>query len=54
VHGQTVSLGLLGSHPCDVAFSVNPSAPVRTFAVTDEVAGGVVRSTHSPVAVSTT
>ena len=54
VHGQTVSLGLLGSQPRDVAFSVNPSAPVRTFAVTDEVAGGVVRSTHSPVAVSTT
>ena len=39
VHGQTVSLGLLGSQPGDVAFSVNPSAPVRTFAVTDEVAG---------------
>ena len=53
VHGQTVSLGLLGSQPGDVAFSVNPSAPVQTFAVTDEVAGGVVRSTHSPVAVST-
>ena len=53
VHGQTVSLGLLGSQPGDVAFSVNPSAPVRTFAVTDEVAGGVVRSTHAPVAVST-
>jgi anti-sigma factor RsiW len=54
VHGQTVSLGLLGSQPSDVAFSVNPSAPVGTFAVTDEVAGGVVRSTHLPVAVSTT
>jgi hypothetical protein len=48
--GQTVSLGLLGSHPRDVAFTVNPSAPVKVFAVTTEVAGGVVRSTHSPVA----
>ena len=50
VGGQTVSLGLLGSHPGDVAFTVNPSAPVKVFAVTAEVAGGVVRSTHSPVA----
>ena len=37
VHGQTVSLGLLGSQPGDVAFPSIPSAPVRTFAVTDEV-----------------
>ena len=54
VNGQTVSLGLLGSQPRDVAFTVNPSAPVKVFAVTDEAAGGVVRSTHSPVAQSTT
>lgn len=54
VHGQTVSLGLLGSQPHDVAFTVNPSAPIKVFAVTDEVAGGVVRSVHSPVAQSTT
>jgi type IV secretory pathway VirB2 component (pilin) len=54
VRGQTVSLGLLGSHPRDVAFTVNPSAPVKVFAVTAEVAGGVVHPTHSPVAESPT
>ena len=54
VHGQTVSLGLLGSQPHDVAFTVDPAAPVRAFAVTAEVAGGVVRSTHAPVAESPT
>ena len=54
MHGQTVSLGLLGSAPHDVAFTVDPSAPVKAFAVTDEVAGGVVRSVHSPVASTTT
>jgi len=53
VRGQTVSLGLLGSQPSDVAFTVNPSAPVKVFAVTDEVSGGVVRSVHAPVAEST-
>jgi anti-sigma factor RsiW len=54
VRGRTVSLGLLGNHPRDVAFTVDPAAPVTTFAVTAEVAGGVVRSAHSPVAESTT
>jgi anti-sigma factor RsiW len=53
VQGKTVSLGLLGSHPGDVSFTVDPAAPVTVFAVTDETAGGVVRSTHSPVAQST-
>jgi len=53
VDGRTVSLGLLGSAPHDVAFTVNPSAPVDAFAVTDEAAGGVVRSVHNPVATST-
>jgi anti-sigma factor RsiW len=53
VQGKTVSLGLLGSHPGDVSFTVDPAAPVKVFAVTDETAGGVVRSTHTPVAEST-
>ncbi len=53
VKGQTVSLGLLGSQPHDVAFTVDPSAPVKVFAVTNEAAGGVVRSVHTPVAEST-
>ncbi|MDR3649239.1 MAG: anti-sigma factor [Acidimicrobiales bacterium] len=52
--GRTVSLGLLGSQPHDVAFRVDPSAPIKVFAVTDEVAGGVVQSTHAPVAESPT
>jgi anti-sigma-K factor RskA len=54
VRGQTVSLGLLGNQPRDVAFTVNPAAPVKVFAVTTEVAGGVVRPTHTPVAESPT
>ena len=54
VRGQTVSLGLLGNQPRDVAFTVNPSAPVKVFAVTAEVAGGVVQTTHTPVAESPT
>jgi hypothetical protein len=52
VRGQPVSLGLLGNHPRDVPFTMNPSAPVRGFAVTAELAGGVVRPTHTPVAQS--
>jgi Anti-sigma-K factor rskA/Putative zinc-finger len=54
VNGRTVSLGLLGNQPRDIPFVVNPGAPVKVFAVTDEAAGGVVRSMHSPVAQSTT
>ena len=54
VNGQTVSLGLLGNQPRDTPFTVNPAAPVETFAVTDETAGGVVRPTHNPVAEGTT
>jgi hypothetical protein len=47
-----VSLGLLGPGPRDVAFYVDPSAPIAVFAVTAERAGGVVQSAHVPVAVS--
>jgi hypothetical protein len=54
VRGQPVSLGLLGSHPHDAPFTVNPSAPVKSFAVTVELAGGAVRPTHAPVAESVT
>jgi len=52
VGDQVVSLGLLGSDPLDVPFRVSPSSKVEVFAITEEVGGGVVRSTHSPVAVS--
>lgn len=50
VHDRLVSLGLLGSHPSDVAFRLSPSAKVSLFAVTAERAGGVVQSTQVPVA----
>ena len=48
---RAISLGLLGPHPKIVPFSVAGSAPVSEFAITDEVAGGVVTSVHTPVAV---
>jgi anti-sigma factor RsiW len=52
VGSNTISLGLLGSHPGIVPFSVAGS-PVSAFAITDEVAGGVVKSANQPVAVGT-
>ena len=48
---RAISLGLLGPHPGIVPFSVAGSASVTAFAITDEVAGGVVTSTNQPVAV---
>ena len=54
VGNRVVSLGLLGSHPGDVAFRVDPSSAISSYAVTAEVGGGVVRPTHAPVARSTT
>ena len=51
VGNRTISLGLLGSHPGIVPFSVAGSAPVTEFAITSEVAGGVVASHNPPVAV---
>lgn len=51
VGNRTISLGLLGPHPGIVPFSVAGSAPVTEFAITDEVAGGVVTSHNNPVAV---
>lgn len=47
-----VSLGLLGNRPGDIAFYLGPSAPVTSYAVTAEHAGGSVRPEGSPVAVS--
>jgi hypothetical protein len=48
--GKTVSLGLLGSHPGQVPFSQGNGTPISAYAVTAERAGGVVSTTHSPVA----
>ncbi len=54
VGNDLVSLGVLGATPRYVAFHVDPSASIASFAVTAEHAGGVVQSTHVPVAVSPT
>ena len=53
VRGQPVSLGVLTRHPTYEAFSVDPSAPVASYAVTDETAGGAPRPTGAPLAVGT-
>ena len=50
VGSKAISLGLLGSRPGIVPFSVAGSHGVSAFAITDEVAGGVVTSTNHPVA----
>ena len=54
VGGRAISLGLLGNQPSTVPFTIDSAAPVTTFAVTAERAGGVVVSTHAPVAQSST
>ncbi|MGH9920219.1 MAG: anti-sigma factor domain-containing protein [Nitrososphaerales archaeon] len=51
---ELISLGVLGTAPGYVSFHVDPAAAVTSFAVTVEHEGGVVRSTHVPVAVSPT
>lgn len=50
---KIISLGLLGSHPSIVPFSVAGSPGVSAFAITNEVAGGVVASANRPVAGGT-
>ena len=49
IGGATISLGLLGSEPGVVPFSVAGGATVDAFAITAEHAGGVVHSVHQPV-----
>ena len=53
VGSRTISLGLLGTHPGIVPFSVAGSPGVSAFAITDEVAGGVVTTANQPVAAGT-
>ena len=53
INGQLISLGLLGSDPAVTAFSVNPNAPVSSFAITAERSGGVLQPTHRPVVQGT-
>jgi hypothetical protein len=50
VGSKVISLGLLGTRPGIVPFSVAGSHAVSAFAITDEVAGGVVASSNQPVA----
>jgi anti-sigma-K factor RskA len=50
--GRAISLGLLGNHPTEVAFTEGNATAISTYAVTTERAGGVVAPTHMPVAVS--
>ena len=49
IGNQTISLGLMGSAPHVVAFSVASNATVSAFAITAEQAGGVVHSVNQPV-----
>jgi anti-sigma factor RsiW len=49
---RTISLGLLGNDPTDVAFTEGRGTPITAYAVTAERAGGVVAPTTSPVAQS--
>jgi hypothetical protein len=51
---RVISLGVLGNAPRDIAFHVDPGVVIGWYAVTAEHAGGVVRTTHSPVAAGAT
>jgi len=50
--GRTVSFGLLGNKPGAVAVTLADRSSIGAYAVTAEPAGGVVRPSHTPVAVS--
>jgi len=49
---RAISLGLLGNRPVTVPLTLGTGATVTAFAVTAERAGGVVISSHTPVAKS--
>jgi anti-sigma factor RsiW len=53
IGGEAISLGLLGSSPKVVPFSVAGDAAVHAFAITAEHSGGVVHSTNSPIVAGT-
>lgn len=50
VGSRLVSLGVLGSHPEDIAFHVGDPGAVSAYAVTAENAGGAVQPTSTPLA----
>ncbi|MGH8994600.1 MAG: anti-sigma factor domain-containing protein [Acidimicrobiales bacterium] len=47
-----ISLGVLGNHPKTVALTIGGTPSYGAYLVTAEPAGGVVRTTHRPVATS--
>ncbi|MGH9047776.1 MAG: anti-sigma factor domain-containing protein [Acidimicrobiales bacterium] len=47
-----ISLGVLGDAPKTVAFTVKSASTYQAYVITAEHAGGVVKSTHAPVATS--
>ncbi len=49
IGGQKISLGLLGSDPTVVPFSLSGNVSVEAFAITAEHSGGVVQSRNPPV-----
>ncbi len=49
IGGKTISLGLLGSNPSVVPFSVAGDGSVQAFAITAEQSGGVIQSQNQPV-----
>jgi hypothetical protein len=53
VGDRVISLGVLGNAPAVSVFQVDPAVPVDGFAVTEEVAGGVVSSENEPTLVGT-
>jgi hypothetical protein len=50
IQGRAISVGVLGTHPGVVAFSVDPGVAAAAYLVTIEPAGGVVSPTSSPIA----
>jgi hypothetical protein len=54
VDDQAISLGVLGTNPDIAAFHVDDANRVAAYAITDEVAGGVITSQNQPVVVGQT
>jgi hypothetical protein len=48
--GEKISVGVLGNRPSVVAFHLDPSAKLEALAITQQRAGGVVTTSHAPVA----
>ncbi len=53
IDGQSISVGLLGTHPTTSSFTLDPTDLTDAFAVTIEPAGGSIAPTSRPVASTT-